>query len=271
MRRISCVIIALSVCQLCLFANEQMPETEYKTITDVSYLLSETADEYAAERCKLDIYYPTNLKDFSTVIWFHGGGLRMGQKSIPDELKDKGFAVIAVNYRLYPKVKCPVYVEDAAQSVAWVFKNISNYGGDPDKIFVSGHSAGGYLTLMVSMDKKYLAKYDIDANKIAGIAAMAGHTITHVTVRKEHGIEGTQPIIDEMAPLSYIRSDMPRLMLVTGDRELEVLGRYEENAYLMRMMKVVGHKQTKLYELQGYGHEFRPTLPLLVKFINGEL
>ena len=72
-------------------------------------------------------------------------------------------------------------------------------GGDPKKIFVAGHSAGGYLTSMVGMDKKYLAKHNIDANKIAGLIPFSGHTITHFTVRQERGIDGKQPIIDGLS------------------------------------------------------------------------
>ena len=65
---------------------------------------------------------------------------------------------MAVNYRLSPKAKNPAYIEDAAEAVAWVFKNIEKYGGRKDHIFVSGHSAGGYLSLILAMDKKYMAR-----------------------------------------------------------------------------------------------------------------
>jgi hypothetical protein len=68
-----------------------------------------------------------------------------------------------------------------------------------------------------------------------------------------------------MAPLFHIRKDAPPLLLITGDREMEMLGRYEENAYMMRMMKVIGHKDTRIYEIDGYGHMMvEPALPLLI-------
>jgi hypothetical protein len=86
-----------------------------------------------------------------------------------------------------------------------------------------------------------------------------------MTVREERGIENTQPVVDDLAPLYYVRADAPPLLLITGDRELEMLGRYEENAYMMRMMKVAGHKETKIYELDGYGHGMAyPAFPLLL-------
>ena len=229
---------------------------DYKTESNILYhnLAQAKENEYIKQRCRLDVYYPADIKDFATVVWFHGGGLSGGEKFVPAQLKNQGIAVVAVNYRLYPKVKCPVYIEDAAAAVAWTFKNIQKYGGNSNLIFVSGHSAGGYLTSMVGLDNKYLAKHGVDADKIAGLIPYSGHTITHFTVRKERDIPGSQPIIDEFAPLFHVSSNAPPLVLITGDRNLEMLGRYEENAYMMRMMKVAGHKQTEIYELQGFNH-----------------
>nr|WP_315233938.1 alpha/beta hydrolase [uncultured Flavobacterium sp.] len=240
---------------------------EYTTQTNLPYY-TETinkSDAYLKERCVLDVYYPKNSPGFATVIWFHGGGLTGGNKELPEGLKNQGIAVISVNYRLGPKVSAPKYIEDAAAAVAWVFKNIPAFGGDESLIFVSGHSAGGYLASMIGLDKKWLNTQGIDANKIAGLIPLSGQAITHFLVRKERGIADTQPVIDDLAPLFHVRADAPPLLLITGDRELEMLGRYEENAYLMRMMKISGHKNTKLYELDGFGHNMtEPAFPLLL-------
>ncbi len=241
----------------------------YQLVADIQYRHDENLTEYMQERCRLDVYFPTQVKPFSTVVWFHGGGLTGGQRSIPKELINKGVAVIAVNYRLSPKVPVTACVEDAAAAVAWTFKNIEQYGGSNARIFVSGHSAGGYLTSMIGLDKKWLAVHEIDANQIAGLVPFSGHTITHFTVRKERGIDGKQPLIDDMAPLYHVRKDAPALLLISGDRELEMLGRYEENAYLWRMMQVVEHPDTTLYELDGYDHGQMagPAFPLLLQFM----
>jgi acetyl esterase/lipase len=245
-------------------------KTEYTTVSNIPYYSEATAnsDAYIKERCVLDIYYPKNTKGFTTVIWFHGGGLTSGNKELPEGLKDKGFCVVSVNYRLSPKVKVQKCIEDAAAAVAWTFKNIATYGGDDSLIIVSGHSAGGYLALMVGLDKKWLKADGIDANSIAGLIPLSGQTITHFEIRKERGIPDTQPVVDEFAPLYHVRADAPPLLLITGDREKEMLGRYEENAYMMRMMKIAGHKQTTLYELQGFGHGMtEPAFPLVVQEI----
>lgn len=246
-------------------------DSKYSVQYGISYYEDSIAnsDSYIKERCVLDIYYPENQKDFPTVIWFHGGGINSGNKWIPGELKDRGVAVIAVNYRLSPMVKCPAYLEDAAAAVAWTFKNIERFGGDPSKIIVSGHSAGGYLASMIGLDKKWLADFGIDANEIALLVPFSGHTITHLTIRKERGISDTQPIVDEFAPLFHIRPDAPPMVLILGDRELEMLGRYEENAYFRRMMKVIGHDKIKLFELDGFDHGgmLEPAFLLLQKEI----
>lgn len=263
----SLILVLLIGSGILAFAQKQ----EYKTQLNIPYY-SESInkyDSYINERCVLDIYYPEKVKGFATIVWFHGGGLTGGSKEIPQALKDKGVCVVGVNYRLYPRVKAPGYIEDAAAAVAWVFRNIKSYGGDSTLIFISGHSAGGYLTLMIGLDKKWLNADGIDANRIAGLIPFSGQTITHFTVRKERGIPETQPVVDDLAPLFHVRADAPPLLLITGDRELELLGRYEENAYLARMMKIAGNKQTRLYELQGYSHMMtEPAFPLLLSEVH---
>lgn len=258
------VFVIFFIVDTTLFAQQD----EYVTKTDIHYYPEATnkKDAYINERCVLDIYYPKKQKGFATIIWFHGGGLTSGDKEIPQALKEKGYCIIGVTYRFYPKVKAPAYIEDAAAAVAWTFNNIKDFGGDPTLIFVSGHSAGGYLASMVGLDKRWLNAHQIDANKIAGLIPFSGHTITHFTIREERGIKGTQPVVDDLAPLFHVRPDAPPLLLITGDRELELLGRYEENALMMRMMKVCGHKETRLIELQGYDHGMtEPGFPLLLK------
>ncbi|MGL1957132.1 MAG: alpha/beta hydrolase [Colwellia sp.] len=258
-------IFLLMLCTWLSFASQA---TTYTTKTNIQYYPNtiNQHNTYMRERAVLDVYCPNTTKKVATIVWFHGGGLTGGNKKIPSALKNKGLCIVAVNYRLYPKIKAPTYIEDSAAAVAWVFNNIENFSGDSSLIFISGHSAGGYLTSMVGLDKKWLATHHIDANKIAGLIPFSGHAITHFTVRKERGIAGTKAIIDELAPLYHVRKDAPPLLLITGDRELEMLGRYEENAYLMRMMKVVGHTETRLLELQGYGHSMtEPAFPLLLQ------
>jgi acetyl esterase/lipase len=264
--------LALLSCRLTLLAFAEQVQAEarqYQTHSNILYRTGADLSDYTKERCRLDVYYPTGTNNFTTVVWFHGGGLTGGIRSIPEALKGKGIAVIAAGYRLNPQAKSPAYIEDAAAAVAWTFRNIQTYGGSTNRIFISGHSAGGYLTMMVGLDKRWLAAQGVDANQIAGLVPFSGQCITHFTVRAERGIKDTQPVIDDLAPLYHVRKDAPPLLLITGDRNLELLGRYEENAYLWRMMKLVGRPDTELHELQGldHGHMPDPAYPLLLRFL----
>jgi acetyl esterase/lipase len=243
--------------------------SEYRLVQDIAYREGNALTDYSRERCRLDVYYPAGTNGYATVVWFHGGGLTGGAKSVPDGLKAKGIAVVAANYRLSPRVKSPAYIEDAAAAVAWTFHNIERYGGSAKRIYVSGHSAGGYLAAMVGLDKRWLAAHQIDANSLAGLIPCSGQAITHFTIRAERGIGDKQPVVDDLAPLYHVRKDAPPMLLITGDRELELLGRYEENAYLWRMMKLVGHPHTELHELKAcdHGTMVEPGLPLLLRFV----
>ncbi len=259
------IVFSITLLAFSLFGLAQ--EREYEQVSNIPYYSDSIrkADTYINERCVLDVYFPKEAANVPCIVWFHGGGLMYGQKEIPKALMEQGVCVVGVNYRLNPKVKAPEYIKDAAAAVAWCFRNIHKYGGDTSLIFVSGHSAGGYLTSMIGLDKQWLGAHDIDANRIAGLIPFSGNAITHITVRKERGIVPTQPVVDEMAPLFHVRADAPPLLLLSGDRELELFGRYEENAYFMRMMRVVGHKDTRIMELDGYGHLMtEPAFPLLL-------
>lgn len=241
----------LAILSCCIFPFAAAAQT-YLTAENISY--RDQGDRYAMSRCKLDVYYQQEKSGTPVVVWFHGGGLTGGEKFIPEELKNEDLTVVAANYRLLPQAELSECIDDAAAAVAWTCRHIADYGGDPRKIYVCGHSAGGYLTNMIGLDKKWLGKYGIDADSIAALAPFSGHAISHFAYREARRMKPTQPSIDEFAPLYYVRADAPPLIIISGDRELEMLGRYEETAYFWRMMKVNGHKETYIYELDGYDH-----------------
>ena len=183
-----------------------------------------------------------------------GQALPPSLKNIFKELKNDQFIIVSAEYRLSPKVHAPAFIEDAAASVAWVFNNIHQFGGDTSKIFLSGHSAGGYLAMMLTIDESWLLKQNISNNRIKACIPLSPQVITHFTIRAENNIINTQPVIDKYAPMNFIKANTPVIIDITGDRELELLGRYEENAYFVRMMKLAGNKNISLYELQGFSH-----------------
>lgn len=229
-----------------------MSTSPYVTDTDIPYTAKE--DALSRQRLKLDIHHHEEAKDLPVIIWFHGGGLTGGEKFIPGELMDHGYVVVAPNYRLIPDVTVTECIDDAAEAVAWVINNIDKYGGDPSKVFVSGHSAGGFLTSMIGLDKSRLEKYGIDADSLAALIPYSGQVITHFSDRKSQGIGELTPWVDRNAPLFYVRKDAPPYIIITGDAEQELYGRYEENLYMWRMMKLAGHPDVKIYKLDGYNH-----------------
>jgi hypothetical protein len=95
---------------------------------------------------------------------------------------------------------------------------------------------------------------------------------THFRVRKERGFADNHPVLDEYAPLWHIRKDASPFLLITGDREMEWPGRTEENLLMNKMMKVVGHPNSTMYELQGYGHGMTAGgYPILERWVNQQL
>lgn len=245
------VIAALLLVQSAFAAA---PDTDgCRTERDIPYVSAGESDAYRLERCKLDLCIPEGAEGFATVVWFHGGGLTKGSKSIPAELRGRGYAVAAPNYRLSPRAQNPAYTEDAAEAVAWVFRNIEKYGGDPSKIYIAGHSAGGYLALMVALDKSWLAAHGIDADSLAGAYPVSGQTTTHYTIRSERGLPSDTPVIDRYAPSNNVRKTPFPIRLITGGRDLEMLARYEENLHLYALLKALG-QEVSIFEMEGFGH-----------------
>ena len=241
-------------------------------------------DEFAQRMCRLDVYVPASAGNdgpakstprretagpLPVVVWLHGGGLTSGGREVPQELQGAGVLVVPVDYRLAPQVTVSDCIDDAAAAVAWTLEHIGRYGGRADRVFLAGHSAGGYLTMMVGLDRRWLEAYGHRPGELAGLVPYSGHTITHFTERKARGMPREQPLVDAMAPLYHVRDDAPPLRLITGDRDRELLGRYEENAYFWRMMQVVEHSDCELLELDGFDHGgmVNPAHALLLDFV----
>ena len=250
--------LLLAVFALFFAVFDAAAQGDYRLDKNIMYRPDLQADEYANKMCRLDVYAPANAKDAPVIVWFHGGGFTGGERDLPGQLQNKGFIIATVDYRLSPSVKVADCFDDGAAAVAWVIKNLEKYGGSPKKVYLAGHSAGATLILMLGLDKHYLAKYGVDADGMAALLPYSSQMVTHYTARKERGIPDTQPIIDELAPLYHVRPDAPPIILTTGQRENELLGRYEENAYFWRMMKIVGHPDITLYEFGGFDHGNMP-------------
>ncbi len=248
---------------------------EEKLVKDIPYYEAGAPEvgnlEYRAERCKLDILYPDDVKDFATVVYFHGGGLTGGSKGINKVLRESKIAVVAPNYRLSGKsgTVAPDYIVDAAAAVAWTIKHIKEYGGNPDKVYISGHSAGGYLAAMIGLDAQYLKKFDLSTDKLAGVLPLSGQMTTHFRIMKEYKEKdpnfNAPVLIDQYAPLWHARKDAPPLVLLVGDTEIEWPSRVEENQLLeARMRRNYKHPYVRIYSFPGFNHGSMQTPGLMV-------
>ena len=252
---------------------------KFVTVKDISYYPPEAladAGEYQKTRCKLDLRKPENATNFATVVFFHGGGLVHGNKYFP--LSEPSIAQVTVNYRLLQKdgsVAGDDCINDAAAAVAWTLKNIASYGGDPKKVFVSGSSGGGYLTMMVGMDRSRLAKWGYSPNDLAGLVPLSGQATKHFNVRKYAGDNDPQflPKIDRLAPLNFCAGDLPPILSICGEPPWEWPGRSEENRLLIASCTALGHKSAYFVQVPycDHGRSYVASLPYLLMFVQGRL
>lgn len=239
--------LAFALSSIALAEKPVTTSAGIKVLTDIAYKSGDKLSDYEKERCKLDVYLPADKKDFATLVWFHGGGITGGDKdfehtpAIARSLAQGGVAVVNVSYRLSPKATFPAYVEDAAAAVAWTFSHIAEHGGDVKKVFVGGHSAGGYLALLVGLDAHYLKDLGMEGSGVAGLIPVSPQTMTHYTVRQERGIGKYTITADEAAPVFHVRKDTPPALVLYADKDMAA--RAEECAYFVAIMKGAGNQQ----------------------------
>src|SRR3954470_24011253 len=124
------------------------------------------------EKRTLDVYAPADAKSLPVVFWIHGGGWQTGDKSDvklkPQMFMDKGFVFVSVNYRLLPAVDMATLTRDVAKSFRWVHDHVAEYGGDPKRVLVGGHSAGAQLAALICTDERYLKNEGISFDGLLG-------------------------------------------------------------------------------------------------------
>lgn len=132
------------------------------------------------ERQVLDIFAPEGAENLPVVFWIHGGGWQTGDKSDvqikPQVLNERGFIFVAPNYRLVPHVEMETLIADVARALGWVHRNIVEYGGDPSRIFVMGHSAGAQLAALLCIDERYLQAEGVPFEVLQGCVPVDGDT-----------------------------------------------------------------------------------------------
>jgi acetyl esterase/lipase len=215
-------VMCLACSPLQAFALSLMDPFNLPPAMDAAAVQPGVAVPYAdGARQKLDVYAPQNPSGKAPVVFFiYGGGWNRGERGdyvfVGRALAARGFVVVIADYRLVPEVRYPEFLDDSAQALKWTQDNIATYGGDPQRVFLAGHSAGAYNAVMLALDPSILKEHGVTM-PIRAVAALSGpfdfYPFEYGEVREAFGKapnpEGTQPI-------NLVTSDSPPMFLATG-------------------------------------------------------
>lgn len=177
---------------------------------------------YGASGRRLDVYAPGAGSSAPVVIFFHGGGWETGAKEddrfVAGALAGRGYVAIAPDYGLYPDVRYPAFLHDAAQAVAWTKENAARFGGDPKRIFLLGHSAGAYNAAMLALDRRWLGEAGLDPRRdLAGWIGLSGPydflPLRSAALKAIFGPPEDWPLTQ---PIAYATGGGPPALLATG-------------------------------------------------------
>jgi acetyl esterase/lipase len=205
------------------------------------------------ERQKLDVYMPTgkSVDAYPVLVFFHGGAWRDGERDgygfLGRAFAARGIVTIIADYRKTPQVKFPAFVEDAASAIAWAHNNTAKYKGDPDKLYIMGHSAGAHIAMMAALDKQWLAKDGLDPLVIAGVIGLSGpYDFLPLTTDSSKLALGHWPRLEETQPITYARADAPPMLLLTGDIDTVVKPR-NSKILAAKIVELGGKAALKIY------------------------
>ncbi len=187
----------------------------------------------------LDVYIPENGCK-AVFLYIHGGGMEKGDKNgharEGEFLASRGYGFISINYRMYPNAEFPDFVCDSAEAVKWAKDNMSELFGC-DKLYVGGSSAGGYLSMMLCFDPKYLASVGMSNADISGYWHDAGQPTAHYNVLKYSGTDPRRVIVDERAPIYFVglAESYPVMRFIVSDNDM--FARYEQTMLMLKTME----------------------------------
>jgi acetyl esterase/lipase len=204
-------------------------------------------------RHKLDVYAPPHgAGRLPVVVFFYGGSWQMGDRKayafVGRALAAKGFVAVVPDYRVYPNVNYPDFLRDSAEAVRWTRDHVGDYGGDPGRIFLMGHSAGAYNAVMLALDRRWLAAVGMDPTRdIKGALGLAGPydflPITDKTLKVIFGPPSTWP---STQPIAHADAKDPPLWLAAGDKDM-VVDPGDSTRLAERVREVGGRAEAKIY------------------------
>jgi acetyl esterase/lipase len=255
--RRAAALVALCIVAAPTLLAAQGPPAEVKVSTHLDYV---PTAEYEGWKDRLDVYAPANAANAPVVVSIHGGALREGDKYqegfVGQRLAQAGFVAVVINYRLSPGVMHPAHIEDAARAVAWARTNAAQYGGNPRKLFVIGHSAGAYLAALLATDARYLAPYRMKPTDLAGIVPVSAFFYvdrTGVAPDRPKDVWGTDPAAWKAAsPAAYLGKDVPPMLLIYADGDQP--WRRQQQADFVADLKKAGGPAVEARMIGGRNH-----------------
>ncbi len=272
------LITLLFACSPLTLVNLTSSTDHFEKITDVAY-----GD---MGRQKLDIYIPkeaNNINDASRVlvVYFYGGGWDSGSKNkykfVASTLTQQGYTVAIPDYRLYPEVVFPSFIEDAALAIAWLQKNHEQYLSHVERIYLMGHSAGAHIASLLTTNEQYLNKADVRTENLAGFIGLAGpYNFLPLKSKKLKKIF-PEKIRTSSQPINYIDGHEVPILLLHGKKDTTVLPNNSES-FAEKIKSKNGDVTLHLYEntnhtkiIAPFVRRFEnsaPTIQDIVNFIN---
>ena len=216
-----------------VFANEYAVARSSRRTKDIAYVRSDQPD-FNAERHVLDVYTPKgkSVKARPVVLFIHGGAWDSGSKNlysfIGRRLARQGLVAVVISYRLAPDVEVPAMVNDCGRAVLWTAQHIAEYGGDPNRIFVMGHSAGGGIAASLSTDDPFFARLGLAKNQIKGaiLDDPAGLDMYDYLQKMDYAGDekylvpfGKKPEVwRAMSALYHVTASCPPVLMYVGER-----------------------------------------------------
>ncbi len=240
----------LAACSPVNLLNAMVPSNGFTAQRDIAY-----GD---LDRQRLDIYLPKqrSANGSPVVVFFYGGGWEDGDKKdykfVGEALSSHGITVVIPDYRVYPDVVFPDFVDDAASAVAWTHANIHRFAGDGQQLFIAGHSAGAHIASLLALDPEYLKKYALTPDNIKGMIGLAGPydflPLKSDTLKTIFGPENQRW---QSQPINYVSGDHPPMLLMVGERDLTV---WPRNSYRLADKIAEQGGEVELHKFPDYGH-----------------
>jgi acetyl esterase/lipase len=227
--------------------------TAIDTHTNLTYFTGEGADKY---RHRLDLYVLKGKHDVPVVMFVHGGGFTVGIKDqyafVGQVFASYGIATAVINYRLSPKTSYPGHAQDVARAFAWLRAHVSEYGGNADRIFIAGHSAGATLVAMVGSDPAYLREVGESLDHVAGVVPISGSFSQAGRSAMFQTFPPPDPdVMRNASSINHVAGPHPPFLILYGDMDMPRTG---EDAQQMAMALKNAGNVAEVHEIGGHAH-----------------